>query len=885
MKFLTTLFVLLLIAGNNLLANHIRGGELSYKYLGPGRTANTSRYMLTLKLYIDCFQNNQGQFDRQVPFTIFDRSTNRQIGQPEIAPFSEERRISYDPNSNPCITNPPSDICYNLRFYYKEIELPNTPQGYIISFQRCCRIAGIRNISGNSDDTGATYFCEIPGTDILPSNEHNSSPVVSGNDAVAICAGTNFTFDFSASDGTEKDSLSYALCSAYNGGGQTQGENCYTCPTPNPAAPPPYITLPYRPSFPGSTPLGINVSIDPKTGIVRGTAPVDVGQYVVSACISEFRNGKLINIHRKDIHLTISDCLPLKAVLAPDYKFCDDFLVTFQNGQMNPAGSLYIWNYGDGTKPDTANTALGGVEHRYADTGSYTVKLKVILAGGQCLDSTTTIAKVYPGFFPGFVANGSCLLTPFSFVDTTFSRYGNVTRWSWDFGDETSTTDVSELRNPVYKYNTLGFKTVTLNVESRFGCTGTATAQIEVRDKPNLVLPFKDTLICSIDTLPLIANAPGTLDPTFSWTPGTNILNANTANPLVFPKTTTTYSVTLNDNGCVATDNILVRVVDEVTLSTAPDTTICLTDPVMLRAFGDGLRYEWTPAVSMNDPQSRTPFVTPTTTTTYTVTSRIGNCFKTDELMVRTVPYPGANAGQDVFICYDDTTQLNATIAGSAFTWTPANSLIDAQSLNPLAYPRRSTAYVLTVTDNIGCPKPGRDTVFVGVRPPVRAFAGNDTSIVVGQPLQLNARGGDIYQWSPSFGLNASNINNPVANLSQNQTYQVRVSTPEDCFAFDTINITVFKTNPDIFVPNAFTPGRTANAIFRPIPVGISQFDFFRIYNRYGQMVFSTSEAGRGWDGRIGGKEQGTGSYVWMVQGRDFTGKMIFKKGTVVLIR
>ena len=205
MKFLTTFFVLMIIASNNLLANHIRGGELSYRYLGPGRSANTSRYMLTLKLYIDCFQNNQGQFDRQVPFTIFDRNTNRQIGQPEIAPFAEERRISYDPNSNPCITNPPSDICYNLRFYYKEIELPNTPQGYIISFQRCCRIAGIRNISGNSDDTGATYFCEIPGTDILPSNEHNSSPIVSGNDAVAICAGTNFTFDFSANDGTERD--------------------------------------------------------------------------------------------------------------------------------------------------------------------------------------------------------------------------------------------------------------------------------------------------------------------------------------------------------------------------------------------------------------------------------------------------------------------------------------------------------------------------------------------------------------------------------------------------------------------------------------------------------------------------------------------------------
>jgi PKD repeat protein len=885
MKFLTTFLGLILLINTAVLANHIRGGELSYKYLGPGTSPNTSRYLLTLKLFIDCFQNNQGQFDASVPFTVFRKSNNQQIGPPAIAPFSNENKVSYDVNSNPCLTNPPSDICYNLRYYYQEVTLPDDPTGYIISFQRCCRIAGIKNVTGNSDNTGATYSCEIPGTTTLPSNEHNSSPIIAGNDAVAICAGTNFTFDFSATDAMDRDSLSYQLCDAYNGGGRTQGEDCFSCPTPNPAAPPPYNALPYRPQYDGATPLGGTVSINQNTGIITGIAPAEIGQYVVTVCVSEYRRGKLINVHRKDIHLKVSDCQPLKAVLDPDYRFCDDFTVTFQNGQANPSGSTYVWDYGDNTKKDTVRTSLGAVEHKYADTGTYTVSLYIELANGQCTDQTTTLAKVYPGFFPGFTSLGSCLLTPFSFRDTTLSRYGSVVKWNWDFGDETSTTDASFFTNPMYKYNSLGIKTVTLTVESSFGCIGTATEAIEVRDKPMLLLPFKDTLICSIDTLQLRAEAPGTLSPEFSWTPGVNILNANSATPLVYPKTTTSYAVHLNDNGCTADDFLTVRVVDQVTLSTGPDTTICLTDPVQLRAFGDGLKYEWTPAESLNDPGNRTPIATPGATTTYTVVSRIGNCSKTDDIVIRTIPYPGSNAGPDVVICYDDTTQLHASIQGSAFSWSPQASLIDPLTLNPIAFPLRSTSYVLTVTDNIGCPKPGRDTVLVTVRLPVQAFAGNDTAIVIGQPLQLNARGGEVYSWTPPNGLNFTNISNPVANLTQNQTYSVRVATIEDCFGLDTINVTVFKTAPDIFVPNAFTPGRANNAVFRPKPVGISQFDFFRVFNRWGQLVYATTESGKGWDGKIGGKDQGTGTYVWMVQGKDFTGKMVFKKGTVVLIR
>ena len=90
---------------------------------------------------------------------------------------------------------------------------------------------------------------------------------------------------------------------------------------------------------------------------------------------------------------------------------------------------------------------------------------------------------------------------------------------------------------------------------------------------------------------------------------------------------------------------------------------------------------------------------------------------------------------------------------------------MNANTLNPFAYPPRNTEYILTSLANNGCPKPGRDTVLVNVLPKIRPFAGNDTLVVVGQPLQLNAEGGVSYLWIPPTGLNNPTIKKPDWNL------------------------------------------------------------------------------------------------------------------------
>ena len=89
-----------------------------------------------------------------------------------------------------------------------------------------------------------------------------------------------------------------------------------------------------------------------------------------------------------------------------------------------------------------------------------------------------------------------------------------------------------------------------------------------------------------------------------------------------------------------------------------------------------------------------------------------------------------------------------------------------------------------------------------------------------------------------------------------------------------------------IFIPDAFTPnGDGLNDVVRPIAVGIQKINYFSIFNRWGQLVFKTTVNGYGWDGRIKGLVQGTNVFVWMVSAIDYTGKSLFLKGTVTLIR
>jgi gliding motility-associated-like protein len=849
---------------------HIKGGEIHYTYLGPtpGKPGY-DRYQLRLRLFISC-QSTTGQLETSVVLGVYRNSDNYLI-QDVVANLTESEQINLTKPS-PCIVHP-SAVCYWIREFTTSVDLQKDPKGYMVIFQRCCRIDNIRNISPNVN-VGASYFCEIQGTNSIGVNGVNSNPDFGIKDTVLICQGKRFKLDYSAVD-AEGDSLTYEFSPGYYGGGENNAV------VTNPGPPSSWQPLRYSAPYTGLSPLGASVTIDRKTGLISGVAPPG-GDYVVCVLVKEYRAGILVSTHRKDFIISVDDrCDFPSADLDPSYITCDGFNFSFHNeAASTPLVHSYYWDFGvPGSTSDTSN--LAKPTFTFPDTGVYTVRF-VVNKNEPCTDSASTQMSVFPGFFPAFNALTSCVRNPVVFRDTTVTRYGIVSSWYWNFGDQNNSGDTSVIQNPSYQYSDTGMKSVTLIVANSKGCLDSINKQIDVSGKPTIIFPFRDTLICSIDTLQLHAMGNGD----FTWSPSANMINPNSADPFVYPKTTTWYTATLSEPGCTNSDSLRVRVVDKVTLFPGNDSTICLGDTITLNPSGDALYFDWSPAGSIEDnPKLKNPHVSPAGNTTYSVVASIGKCFATGSVNIKTVPYPLSDAGADARICWMDTTMLDGKANGSRYIWVPATYLSNPAILDPLAYPLQTTEYDLLVYDTLGCPKPGVSKVIINVNPRIIAFAGNDTSIVLGQPLQMHGTGAPSFLWFPNFGLDRNDIADPVAMLNQNQTYVMKTFTEEGCFAYDTINIKVFTTAPDIFVPNAFTPDNSSNKIFRPIPVGISEIEFFRVYNRNGMLMYNTSHIGSGWDGTYNGKAQPVGGYVWMAQGTDYTGKTVSKKGVVVLIR
>ena len=836
---------------------------MSYEYLGPGSGTNL-RYRITLKLYRDC-NSGGATLDNNAAITIYPSGSTTQVTT-NSTPLLRVDVLSLG-RPDPCIDNPPI-VCYEIGTYTFDVELPVSVKGYDVSYQRCCRIENITNVI-NSGSVGATYTARIPGTDAGANAPRNNSARFDTKDTVVICEGNPFQYDFKATD-PDGDDLSYEFDEAYDGAS-------LSTPQPGFAQAPPYFTLPYTFGFSFTRPMGNSVSINPVTGLVSGIAP-NAGIYVITVTVVERRNGVIVNRHRKDLHIKVAACSIAAADLPEQTVNCKDLVLTFRNRSSSSLIKTYSWDFGVPGAGDTSN--LAQPVFTFPDTGTYLVRL-ITNRNLECSDTAFTQAKIYPGFTPKFQALDGCPNTPITFRDQSTATYGTVNYWKWFFGNPIVNQDTSRLQNPTYAYPTTGTYNVQLIVGSSKGCLDTVDAPISILTKPGIQLS-RDTLICSTDTLRLNAVGNGS----FSWTPNYMISNVNVANPLVSPDLPTKYYVTLTSApGCVNTDSVFVDVRTGVTLNAGPDTSICLTDSLRFNISSDGLQHQWSPGTTISDPTLKNPSARPTATTTYTVTASIGKCSATDNITVFTIPYPTASVSPDTTLCYRDTIRLFAS-GGVRYAWTPATALSAPNIPDPLAFPLSTTVYRVSVFDNKGCPKPSVDSVRIRVIPQVPAFAGNDTAIVLGQPLQLNASGGSGYRWSPPAGLSNPNINNPIATLSNDFRYTVRVNTPEGCFAFDTINVKVFYTGPDIFVPTAFTPNNDKrNDLLKPIPVGIATLESFKVYNRYGQLVFSTSIAGQGWDGRINGIEQNTGTYAWYVQGTDYLGKKISKKGTSTLIR
>jgi gliding motility-associated-like protein len=351
------------------------------------------------------------------------------------------------------------------------------------------------------------------------------------------------------------------------------------------------------------------------------------------------------------------------------------------------------------------------------------------------------------------------------------------------------------------------------------------------------------------------------------------------------------YLFIKDNHGCTATTSAVISLVDTMRLEIGPDTTICEWDSVMFipQTNPQTHIFTWSPTIGMGNPDIANTSVSPHYDAQYYLHARWGVCERRDTVNVYVKLQPVAYAGEDTTICWKSPAVLRGSVirvsGPVSFLWSPPNRLLDSSMAVTPAQPDTTQLYVLEVSDNYGCGFKVYDSVLVTMLPPVAADAGRDTIAVEGMPHQLFGGGGVTYQWTPANVLDNPFAQSPRATIYSDTKFTVYVQNIAGCLGSDDVFVKVYK-GPTYYLPNAFSPnGDGLNDVFRPTPVGIVKTNWFRIFNRYGELMFETRENRKGWDGTYKGKKQDQGTYVWSISGQTNEGKTLEMRGTFILIR
>lgn len=433
----------------------------------------------------------------------------------------------------------------------------------------------------------------------------------------------------------------------------------------------------------------------------------------------------------------------------------------------------------------------------------------------------------------------------------------------------------------------------------------------------NYILHIKDSSACIKDTL-IVLNQPnllrvstittsastcsrpdgeifikangGTTPYQYSIDSGRTFISNN-----IFNVVADLYLIKIKDaNGCIAQDTATVDALDKtIKVDLGQDKTICSGSSITLtpNTSSKPKFYTWTPSAGLNDSTAAAPVASPADTTTYILTAKSIICIGSDTVKINVLHRPIVNAGADSIICYNTSATLNGSatnLSGNVkYLWMPSKDILDPYAAITTVRPKdiRANRYTLQVSDTYGCNFKVYDEVVVTMNPPVPAFAGNDTVASIGIPHQLFGSGGIKYVWSPAFGLDNPLNQNPIAVLNNDTKFNLTVRDTLGCIGTSSVTVKVYK-GTTYYVPNAFTPnGDGINDLFRAVAPGIQATSYFRVFNRWGKLMYQTQDVTKGWNGTYAGVPQPAGVYVWIIKGLDISQKTLELKGTVTLIR
>lgn len=561
----------------------------------------------------------------------------------------------------------------------------------------------------------------------------------------------------------------------------------------------------------------------------------------------------------------------------------------------SPAINTYTWNYGDGT---TIATTATNTAHTFTTGGNYSVSITSADAAGCKATSNPYVIQVqsYPQASFSFTnptnptKHNACAGQTIKFYDNSVNPYSPITR-TWDLG---TGNPVVGLDSVGWTYTTPGTYTVSLINCTPFGCCDTYTQTIKViYGTANFMLD--KTTICKGEAIKFtIKDTTNVVSWLWDFGDG-SVDHANGQSPVSHPynfhppggSTNVSLVFFTADSACklpgpVQTINIRQVIADfdrnnDVALS---DTAHCIgTTDAFTNLSQNANTYSW----NFGDGQTsgvQSPNHAYASSGTYTVSLMISdnvyNCKDTLRKLMQIFPVPQlVLTGKDT--CQNIPVMITATGANT-YTWSPATSLNNANSATPIATLSTTTIFSVTANNIEGCV--GTNTLIVNISEPPLAISW-DTSIVIGQttPLPGTAGSNMSYSWTPTDYLTCITCPVPVASPTVDYIYSVTVKDAKGCY--ERVNTFTVHIDPksSVDVPTAFTPnGDGVNDLINVDGWGIRKLKYFKVFNRWGELLFETSDLKSGWDGYYKGVPQNMETYIYQVEVETYTDSEPIKK-------
>ncbi|TXB62701.1 choice-of-anchor L domain-containing protein [Phaeodactylibacter luteus] len=430
-----------------------------------------------------------------------------------------------------------------------------------------------------------------------------------------------------------------------------------------------------------------------------------------------------------------------------------------------------------------------------------------------------------------------------------------------------------------------------VRITTNRGCTDTASILLLVQEPPVASITPADTLVCVGQAVSFQLEITGEYE-SFEWT-GSNLSCNDCFAPTASPASGR-YEVLIEQEGCDFNAIANVNVIPDPVLQLNTISIICLGESVELNTASDGnSTYTWTasdPAYTSTDPQ---PVVTPAETTTYYVIADNGSCTPVqDSITINVIGEVMLDLFPDEFdLCFGESTNLNVEVFGGSpedeFFWSGSDGTT-YEGAPVTVSPTDTTTYTLTYVSGGGCTTI-TDSLQIAVEP-VFQLDGIDISqdsigatFFEGDEVVLTA----IYEsdFNPEeltftwmavtadsnlvigSGLGLEQISYQLLEAGT-QTFMLQVTTPEGCVYIVQLEIDVDEIN--VNVPNAFTPnGDMQNDFFNFLAEANAdqiQVLEFKVYNRWGQLVYDNDTPETGWDGQFNDKPQPSEVYYYRIR-------------------